>query len=156
MTSLPWMSSQARTQRSQRMQASWLTAMTGLEWSSPRPEPRASSAVLLLDAVPAHEHEQLVVGGRRLLGVLLDRRLVDQQQLGELRAVALELGRRGLDLHPVLARAHAGRRVDARADVDDAHAAHADRVVALVVAEDRDLDAGVLGGLPRSSCPRAR
>src|SRR5215211_9312038 len=37
-TSLPWMSSQALTQRSQRMQASWLTEMTGFEWSSPRPE----------------------------------------------------------------------------------------------------------------------
>src|SRR5215471_4229298 len=38
MTSLPWMSSQARTHRSQRMHASWSTAMTGLEVSVPRPE----------------------------------------------------------------------------------------------------------------------
>src|SRR5918999_1977846 len=46
MTSLPWMSSQARTQRSQRMQASWLTAITGLEKSSPRPRPRGRSSWL--------------------------------------------------------------------------------------------------------------
>ena len=38
-TSLPWMSSQARVHRSQRMQASWSTAMTGLDRSTPRPEP---------------------------------------------------------------------------------------------------------------------
>ena len=42
MTSLPWMSSHARTQRSQRMHASWSTAMTGLDRSTPRPEPRGS------------------------------------------------------------------------------------------------------------------
>ena len=39
MTSLPWMSSQARTQRSHKMHESWSTAMTGLEKSVPRPEP---------------------------------------------------------------------------------------------------------------------
>ena len=44
MTSLPWMSSQARTQRSHRMHASWLTAMTGLDRSSPRPEPAGRPA----------------------------------------------------------------------------------------------------------------
>ena len=104
--------------------------------------------LVLLDAVLPHEHEQLVVGGRRLLRVLVDRRLVDEQQLGELRAVAVQLGRGGLDLHPVLARPHARRGVDTRAHVDDAHAAHADGVVALVVAEDRDLDPGVLRRLP--------
>ena len=42
MTSLPWMSSQARTQRSHRMQASWSTAMTGLDRSVPRAGPRGS------------------------------------------------------------------------------------------------------------------
>ena len=45
MTSLPWMSSQARTQRSHRMQASWSTSMTGFDESVPRPEPHGSSVV---------------------------------------------------------------------------------------------------------------
>ena len=45
MTSLPWMSSQARTQRSHRMQASWSTSMTGLDESVPRPDPHGSSVV---------------------------------------------------------------------------------------------------------------
>ena len=40
--------------------------------------------------------------------------------------------------------------VETAADVDGAHAADADRVVALVVAEDRDLDARVAGRLPDS------
>src|ERR1043166_8641846 len=70
------MSSQARTQRSHRMQASWLTLITGLESSSPRPWPCGPPP----------------------------------------------------------------------ADVDDAHPADADRVVAIVVAEDRDVDPGLLGG----------
>ena len=103
---------------------------------------------LLLEAVLPNEHQQLVVGGRGLLRILLDRRLVDQQQLGQLRTVAVELGRRGLDLHPVLTRPHAGRRVDARPDIDDAHATHADGVVALVVAKDRNLDPDLPGGRP--------
>ena len=42
MTSLPWTSSHARTQRSHKMQASWSTAMTGLDRSTPRPEPHGS------------------------------------------------------------------------------------------------------------------
>ena len=104
--------------------------------------------LLLLDAVAAHEDEQLVVGGRDLLRILGDRRLVDEQELGQLRAVALELGRGGLDLHPVLARPDARRRVHAGADVDDAQTTDADRVVPLVVTQDGDLDAGVLGRLP--------
>ena len=41
-TSLPWMSSQARTQRSHRMHESWSTAMTGLDRSVPRPPPSGS------------------------------------------------------------------------------------------------------------------
>ena len=104
--------------------------------------------LVLLDAVAAHEHQQLVVGRRQLLRVLVDRRLVDQQQLGELGAVALELGRGGLDLHAVLAGADASGGVDTGADVDDAHAADADRVVALVMAENGDLDPRVLRRLP--------
>src|SRR3954454_11086328 len=105
-------------------------------------------ALLLRHVVLADVDQQLVVRGLRLLGVLLDRRLVDVEQLRELRPVALELRRVGADLHVVLARAHARGGVDAGADVDDAHAADADGVVALVVAQDRDLDALVLGGLP--------
>src|SRR4029079_4490063 len=38
-------------------------------------------------------------------------------------------------------------RVYARADVDHAHAAYADRVIAVVVAEDRNLDPGALRGV---------
>src|SRR3954454_8595195 len=105
-------------------------------------------ALVLRDVVLADVDEQLVVRGLALLGVLLDRRLVDEQQLRERGAVALELRRARADLHAVLARAHARRRVHARADVDDAHAAHADRVVALVVAQHRDLGAHVLRRLP--------
>src|SRR4051795_4519968 len=112
------------------------------------PVTAGQDALLLWDVVLADVDEQLVVRGLGLLRILLDRRLVDEQQLGELAAVAVELGRGGADLHPVLARAHARGGVDARADVDDAHAADADGVVALVVAQDRDLDALVLGGLP--------
>src|SRR5215469_12340101 len=41
-TSLPWMSSQARTHLSHRMHASWSTAITGLDRSTPRPEPQGS------------------------------------------------------------------------------------------------------------------
>src|SRR4051812_13102627 len=63
-------------------------------------------------------------------------------------ATSSELRRARSDLHAVLARAHARRRVHARADVDDAHAAHADGVVALVVAQHRDLGAHVLRRLP--------
>ncbi len=54
-TSLPWMSSQARTHRSHRMQASWSTAMTGLDRSTPRPEPQGSPGdrpVLPASSVP--------------------------------------------------------------------------------------------------------
>ena len=104
-------------------------------------------AVLALDAVAAGEGEQLVVGGGGLLRVLLGGRLVRHQELGERAAPLLDLRRRGLHLHAVLARAHAGGRVDARADVDHAHAAHAHGVVALVVAEDRNVDPGALRGV---------
>jgi hypothetical protein len=103
---------------------------------------------VLIEPVAPDQHVQLVVGGRRLLRVLGRGRLVDEQQLGELRAVALELGRVGRDLHAVLARPHARRGVDARADVHHAQPADADRVVALVVAQHRDLDPGVLRRLP--------
>src|SRR4051794_530658 len=105
-------------------------------------------ALVLRQVVLADVDEQLVVRRLALLRGLLDPRLVDEQQLGERAAVAVELRRGGADLHPVFARAHARRRVHARADVDDAHAADADRVVALVVAEHRDLDAHVLCRLP--------
>jgi hypothetical protein len=103
--------------------------------------------VVALDAVAPHQHEQLVVGGGRLLRVLADRRLVDEQQLGEHRALELDALRRRLDLHPVLAGTHARGREHARADVDHAHAADPDGVVALVVAEHGDLDARVLRGV---------
>ena len=44
MTLLAWMSSQARTQRSHRMQESWSTAITGLDMSVPRAGPGSRSA----------------------------------------------------------------------------------------------------------------
>ena len=49
MTSLPWMSSQARTQRSHRMHESWSTAMTGLDRSVPRPLPSGRFSGLRLN-----------------------------------------------------------------------------------------------------------
>jgi hypothetical protein len=107
----------------------------------------ARDAVLLLESVAPDQHEQLVVGGLGLLGVLVDRRLVDEQQLGQHRALLLDRVGVGLDLHAVLGRPQAGRGVDARADVDHAHAADADGVVAVVVTEDRDFDAERLGGI---------
>ena len=93
--------------------------------------------------VAAREVEQEVVPGGRLFGVLVG--LVGHQQLGQHRALPLDLGAAGGDLHAVLARAHARGREHPAADVDGAHAADADRVVAFVVAQDRDLDAGLLG-----------
>ena len=112
------------------------------------PVPAGELRLVLLHAVLADEHEQLVVGGRDLLGVLIDRRLVDEQHLGQLRAVSVELRGGRPHLHPVLARPNAGRGVHARAHVDDAQAAHADRVVALVVAQHRDVDARFLRRRP--------
>jgi hypothetical protein len=100
------------------------------------------------DLVAARQDEQLVVGGRRLLRV--DVRLVGHQQLGQDGALLLDLAGRGLDLHPLLAWTDAGGGEHAPADVDRAHAADPDRVVALVVAEHRDVDPGLLrGGVDR-------
>ena len=105
-------------------------------------------AVLALDAVAARQREQLVVGGRGLLGVLVGRRLVGHQELGERGAPLLDLGRGRLHLHAVLARAHAGGRVHPRAHVHGADPADADGVVALVVAEHGNVDADALRGVP--------
>jgi hypothetical protein len=110
--------------------------------------PAAPREVVLAHSVLVHEDEQLVVRRRRLLGVLLGRGLVDQQQPREHRALALDLLGGGLDVHAVLAWPHARRGQHAGADIDHAHAAHADRVVALVVAQDGNLDADVLRRVP--------
>ena len=146
-TSLPWTSSQARVHRSHRMQASWSTAMTGLDRSTPRPEPRGSP-LSRGHPVPVGQREQFVVTGRGLLGVGLARRLVGQQQPGQHGAAALDLRGGGLHLHPALAGPHAGRGERGRAGVDDAHPADADGIESLVVAEHGDVDPGSLGRRP--------
>ena len=77
-------------------------------------------------------------------------RVVDQEELEDavlrlLRGLAL-----GVDDHLVGHRDHAGGLEGGAAagvDVDDAHAAHAHRLHARVVAEARDVGAGPLGGL---------
>ena len=83
MTSLPWMSSQARTQRSHRMQASWSTAMTGLDESVPRPEPHGSSVVSRATPKPSASSSSRLSPVVVSLGVLGARRLVGHQQLGQ-------------------------------------------------------------------------
>ena len=65
--------------------------------------------------------------------------------VARLRSTSSEVGG---DLHAVLARPHAGRRVGPAADVDHAHPADADRVHPLVVAQHGDVDAGVPRGRP--------
>ena len=100
------------------------------------------------DGEAVRDRDQLVVGGRGLLRVFLARRLVGDQQFGEHPAPVLDLRRRGGDIHALLARPDARRRVDPPADVDHAHPAHANRVVALVVAQRRDVDSHVTGRLP--------
>ena len=101
---------------------------------------------LAVDGVAAGQREQQVVARGRLLRVLRGAGLIGHQQLGERHPLPLHLRRRGLDLHPVLARAHARGGHHAAARVDRAHAADADGVVALVVAEHRDVDADLLRG----------
>ncbi len=110
--------------------------------------PVGSRQVTGQHVVAVGQVEQQVVAGRGLLRVGLGCRLVDDQQLGQGRPALFELrGRRG-DLHALLAGAYARRRVRAASRVDHAHPAHAHRVVALVVAQHRYVDAGVLGGRP--------
>jgi hypothetical protein len=95
---------------------------------------------VLAHSVLAHEHQQLVVGGSGLLGVDLGIWLVGHQQLCQRGAVALEAIVRGRHVHPLLARPNASRGVHASADVDDAHATDANRVIAVVMTQDGDLD----------------
>jgi hypothetical protein len=109
------------------------------------PGPAREVGGLAGNAEPVGQRQQQVVAGGGLLGVLGARRLVGHQQLGEGGAVALQLGRGGLDLHAVLAWTYARRREHSPTGVDHAHPAHADRVVPLVVAQHRDLDADLFG-----------
>jgi hypothetical protein len=88
------------------------------------------------------EVEQQVVRGGGRLRVPRARRLVRDQQLGEHPAAAPQLLGVGAHLHTVLARAHARGGERPAAGVHHAHPAHPDRVVALVVAQHRDLDTG--------------
>ena len=109
MTSLPWMSSHARTQRSHRMQASWSTLMTGFEESVPRPEPHGRSVVSRARPKPSRQvraaccRPSWSAWGPRRVG------LVGDQQLGEGRPAALQLGGGGLD-RPCRPRTGAHRR----------------------------------------------
>ena len=100
------------------------------------------------DGEPVGHREQQVIGCRCLLGVTVARRLVVEQQLGEDLAPALDLRRSGGDLHARLARPDAGGRIGSPTDVDHTHAADAHRVVALIVAEHRDVDPRRAGRLP--------
>ena len=92
--------------------------------------------------------EQLVVGGGGLLGVLVPWPLVVEEQLGEHLATVHDLGRRGGHLHVRLTGSDARRRIGTSTHVHHAHPADADRVVALVVAQHRDLDPELARGLP--------
>ena len=94
-----------------------------------------------------------VVLQRALAALVADRaveRVVDEEELED-AVLGLLRGRRlGVDDHAVGDRDHAARlqrRAAAGVDVDDAHAAHADRLHPRVVAEPRDEDAGPLGGV---------
>ena len=97
------------------------------------------------EAEAVAQAEEQVVGRRGLLRVLGAQGLVGEQQLGEGRPAPLQLRGGSLDRHGVLARSHTGGGEDPAARVHDAHSADADRVVALVVAQHRDVDAGQLG-----------
>ena len=69
----------------------------------------------------------------------------------------LVTARLGVDLHvrrrTGIMHARLQRRAAAGVDLDDAHAAHADRLHARVVAEARDVDAVALGGVDDAARP---
>src|SRR3990172_4096891 len=100
----------------------------------------------LVDAKATRECEQLIVAGCLLASTVLG--VVGQKQLGQHLAMPLHFRRAGVDLHPVLARPHTRRRHNALADVDHAQAEHPDRSQARTVAEHRNLDTGLSGGIP--------
>ena len=106
-----------------------------------------------------------VVLQRALAALVADRaveRVVDEQELEDAVLRLLRGRRLGVDDHAVGDRDHAARlqrRPAAGVDVDDAHAAHADRPHPRVVAEARDVDAGPLGGVDHElalGAPRPR
>jgi hypothetical protein len=80
--------------------------------------------------------------------------LVGDQQLGEGGAAALELLAGGAHDHAVLAGPHAGGGEDPGPGVHHAHPSHSDRVVAVVVAEHRDVNAQLLGRAVDRGAPR--
>ena len=114
---------------------------------------RLAEVALGLDEarVPAAPAEGDVLE-RALAALVADRavqRMVDEQELddrllGGARALGL-----GVDDHPVLDRRRArGLELGDPLDLDEAHAAGADRLTELgLVAEDRDLDVAQLGGV---------
>ena len=83
-----------------------------------------------------------------------DNQEVGEQQLGQRGPAPLHIRGGGLDLHPVLARPHARRGVGTGPGVHDAHAADPDRVIALIVAQHRDVDARGLGRVPNRGAVR--
>src|SRR2546428_393623 len=117
MTSFPWTSSQARTQRSQRMHAWWLTAMTGFEVSSGRPSPPQGSAELSCAPTPKPSAPSIESVTVLTAGATVMARLSRIETLSCQACVhEIELGERLLVRHAVLAEA-AGRvvAVDQRA-----------------------------------------
>ena len=140
MTSLTCSSRQARTQRLHWMQASRFTAIAGCErssagWRRAR-EARLADRQLL--------RPEIELGVERI-GRL---RHVRQQQLDRHLLAGEGPGAVGGDLHALLGIAAARRRQHALAlDLHHAGAAVAVRPHALHVAEARDLDAVLLGGL---------
>ena len=122
MTSLPWMSSQARTQRSHRMQALWSTAITGDDTSRPLAEARGAKIGLALESWPAEELDAAVDALARRIAA------VDQELLSaHKRIVNLALEQMGANTIQRLAaeidaRAHLAsgpRRTRFKADMAD-------------------------------------
>ncbi len=72
-----------------------------------------------------------------------------RQEQGQQRApLPLEAVAGGVYGHALFAGPNARRRQDAAANIDHAEAAHANGVQPGIVAEDRNVDAGLPGGIP--------
>src|SRR3989304_6089802 len=109
MTSLCWISSHTRMQRSQRMHAECSTAMT-----------REGEGLLPQAVAPAEGKEEVVAGCLLAEGF---SGIVGQQELGESLPAALDLLRVRLDRHAIGGRPRAPGGEDALAHVHHAHAA---------------------------------
>src|SRR5262249_54074434 len=76
-------------------------------------------------------------------------RMLRQEQAEEHPPLPLDPLAAGLDDHAGFALANARRRQDTTAQVHDAQPAHADRALAGMMAQDRDRNALLPGGLPQ-------